>query len=122
MRLYPEKLAAQLADRLLPVYVVSGDEPLRVLEAAEVLAVEDDLTRAVAQARERLAPTAVGSPWPWSSLTSTTSKPSTTPKVIRPATKYSALSPKGCEVPFALTTRWAGSVERNSSSWNWSGL
>ena len=28
MRVYPEKLAAQLKKQLLPVYLISGEEPL----------------------------------------------------------------------------------------------
>jgi len=43
MRLYPDKLAGHLAQQLLPVYLVSGDEPLLVQECC-------DLIRARAQA------------------------------------------------------------------------
>jgi DNA polymerase-3 subunit delta len=35
MRLYPEKLAAQLQQQLLPVYLVSGDEPLLLQECSD---------------------------------------------------------------------------------------
>ena len=35
MRVYPEKLAADLKARLRPVYLVSGDEPLLVQECAD---------------------------------------------------------------------------------------
>jgi len=35
MRLYPEKLAGQLQQQLLPVYLVSGDEPLLVQECCD---------------------------------------------------------------------------------------
>jgi DNA polymerase-3 subunit delta len=37
MRLRPEQLAAHLAKPLLPVYVVSGDEPLQLNEATDAL-------------------------------------------------------------------------------------
>ena len=37
MRVYPEKLAAQLQQQLLPVYVVSGDETLLVQECADLI-------------------------------------------------------------------------------------
>ena len=37
MRLYPEKLAAQLQQSLLPVYLVSGDEPLLVQECCDLI-------------------------------------------------------------------------------------
>ncbi len=43
MRLYPEKLSAHLQKQLLPVYLVSGDEPLLVQECC-------DLIRATARA------------------------------------------------------------------------
>ena len=39
MKLRLEGLAAQLADRLLPVYLISGDEPLLVGEAADAVRV-----------------------------------------------------------------------------------
>ena len=35
MQLKPEQLDARLRNSLAPVYLISGDEPLRVLEAAE---------------------------------------------------------------------------------------
>ena len=35
MRLYPEKLAAHLQQQLLPVYLVSGDEPLLLQECSD---------------------------------------------------------------------------------------
>ena len=35
MRLYPEKLASHLQKQLLPVYLVSGDEPLLVQECCD---------------------------------------------------------------------------------------
>lgn len=35
MRLYPEKLAGQLQQQLLPVYLISGDEPLLVQECSD---------------------------------------------------------------------------------------
>jgi DNA polymerase-3 subunit delta len=35
VRLYPEKLAAQLQQQLLPVYLVSGDEPLLLQECCD---------------------------------------------------------------------------------------
>lgn len=44
MQLKPEQLEAHLQQTLLPVYCISGDEPLRVLEAA-------DAVRAAARAR-----------------------------------------------------------------------
>ena len=44
MRLYPEKLSAQLQQQLLPVYLVSGDEPLLLQECC-------DLIRSQARAR-----------------------------------------------------------------------
>jgi len=37
MRLYPEKLAGHLARQLLPVYLVSGDEPLLVQECCDLI-------------------------------------------------------------------------------------
>jgi len=37
MRVYPEKLAAQLQKQLLPVYLVSGDEPLLVQECCDLV-------------------------------------------------------------------------------------
>ena len=37
MQLTPDKLAAQLARQLAPVYFISGDEPLRVMEAADAV-------------------------------------------------------------------------------------
>lgn len=37
LKLKPENLAAQLAQRLLPVYLVSGDEPLQSGEAADAI-------------------------------------------------------------------------------------
>ena len=37
MRLYPEKLQAHLQQQLLPVYLVSGDEPLLVQECADAI-------------------------------------------------------------------------------------
>ena len=35
MRLYPEKLVGHLQQQLLPVYLVSGDEPLLVQECCD---------------------------------------------------------------------------------------
>ena len=37
MRVYPEKLAADLDKRIAPLYVVSGDEPLLVQEASDLI-------------------------------------------------------------------------------------
>lgn len=37
MRVYPEKLAAQLQQQVLPVYLVSGDEPLLVQECCDMV-------------------------------------------------------------------------------------
>ena len=37
MRVYPEKLAAQLQQQLLPVYLVSGDEPLLLQESCDLI-------------------------------------------------------------------------------------
>lgn len=37
MRLYPEKLASHLQQQLLPVYLVSGDEPLLVQECCDLI-------------------------------------------------------------------------------------
>jgi len=37
MRLYPEKLAAHLQQQLLPVYLVSGDEPLLLQECCDLI-------------------------------------------------------------------------------------
>lgn len=37
MRIYPEKLAAALEKQLLPVYLVSGDEPLLVQECCDLV-------------------------------------------------------------------------------------
>ena len=37
MQLTPDKLAAHLARQLAPVYFISGDEPLRVMEAADAV-------------------------------------------------------------------------------------
>src|ERR1700689_350292 len=37
MKLRLEELPAQLAQRLLPVYLISGDEPLRVGEASDLI-------------------------------------------------------------------------------------
>lgn len=37
MRLYPEKLAAALQQALLPVYLVSGDEPLLIQECCDLI-------------------------------------------------------------------------------------
>lgn len=37
MRVYPEKLQAQLNQQLLPVYLVSGDEPLLVQECCDMI-------------------------------------------------------------------------------------
>ena len=37
MRLYPEKLAGHLQQQLLPVYLVSGDEPLLVQECCDLI-------------------------------------------------------------------------------------
>jgi DNA polymerase-3 subunit delta len=37
MRLYPEKLPGQLQQQLLPVYLVSGDEPLLVQECCDLI-------------------------------------------------------------------------------------
>jgi DNA polymerase-3 subunit delta len=44
MRVYPEQLGAQLKKQLLPVYLVSGDEPLQLQECC-------DLVRREARAR-----------------------------------------------------------------------
>jgi DNA polymerase-3 subunit delta len=35
LKLRPDNLAAQLEQRLLPVYLISGDEPLQAGEAAD---------------------------------------------------------------------------------------
>jgi len=37
MRLYPEKLPGQLQQQLLPVYLVSGDEPLLLQECSDLI-------------------------------------------------------------------------------------
>jgi len=37
MRLYPDKLAGHLSQQLLPVYLVSGDEPLLVQECCDLI-------------------------------------------------------------------------------------
>ena len=37
MRIYPEKLQAQLKKPLSPVYVISGDEPLLSQECADAI-------------------------------------------------------------------------------------
>ncbi|MDH3993869.1 MAG: DNA polymerase III subunit delta, partial [Gammaproteobacteria bacterium] len=37
MRLYPEKLAGHLQQQLLPVYLVSGDEPLLLQECCDLI-------------------------------------------------------------------------------------
>ena len=37
MRVYPEKLAAQLQQQVLPVYLISGEEPLLVQECADLV-------------------------------------------------------------------------------------
>lgn len=37
MKLYPEQLGAHLKNRLLPVYLLSGDEPLQLMEAADLI-------------------------------------------------------------------------------------
>ncbi|WP_455197947.1 hypothetical protein, partial [Kaarinaea lacus] len=37
MKLYPDKLAGQLQQQLLPVYFISGDEPLQMGEAADAV-------------------------------------------------------------------------------------
>ena len=37
MRIYPEKLPAKLAADILPLYIVSGDEPLLVQESTDVI-------------------------------------------------------------------------------------
>ena len=37
MRLYPEKLSAHLQQQLLPVYLVSGDEPLLLQECCDLI-------------------------------------------------------------------------------------
>ena len=37
MRVYPEKLATHLQQQLLPVYLISGDEPLLVQECADLV-------------------------------------------------------------------------------------
>ncbi len=37
MRVYPEKLAGQLQQQLLPVYLISGDEPLLVQECCDAV-------------------------------------------------------------------------------------
>ncbi|HYQ71878.1 MAG TPA: DNA polymerase III subunit delta, partial [Gammaproteobacteria bacterium] len=37
MQLRPEQLEARLRSQLDPVYLISGDEPLRVLEAADAV-------------------------------------------------------------------------------------
>ena len=36
MKVFPEQLSQQLQARLLPAYVLSGDEPLQLMEAAEI--------------------------------------------------------------------------------------
>ncbi|TGD74296.1 DNA polymerase III subunit delta [Mangrovimicrobium sediminis] len=61
MRLYPEKLPGQLKQQLLPVYLVSGDEPLLVQECC-------DAVRAAARAdgcseRELIEADAPGFSW-----------------------------------------------------------
>ena len=37
MRIYAEKLAAHLSNSLLPVYCISGDEPLLVQECSDLV-------------------------------------------------------------------------------------
>ncbi len=37
MKVYPEKLAQQLAQSIKPVYIVSGDEPLLIQEACDII-------------------------------------------------------------------------------------
>lgn len=37
MRIYPEKLTSHLATSLAPVYLVSGDEPLQMIEATDAI-------------------------------------------------------------------------------------
>ena len=37
MRLYPEKLAVHLQQQVLPVYLISGDEPLLVQECCDLV-------------------------------------------------------------------------------------
>lgn len=37
MKIYPEKLAAELGRRIAPVYIVSGDEPLLVQESCDAI-------------------------------------------------------------------------------------
>jgi DNA polymerase-3 subunit delta len=37
LKLSPDNLASDLASRLLPVYVVSGDDPLLTAEAADAI-------------------------------------------------------------------------------------
>lgn len=37
MKLYPEKLAAQLKQGLAPLYLVSGDEPLQIMECCDAI-------------------------------------------------------------------------------------
>lgn len=39
MKVYPDKLAAELARGILPVYIVSGDEPLLVQESCDLIRV-----------------------------------------------------------------------------------
>ena len=43
MKIYPEKLAAQLGDTVAPIYIISGDEPLLVQESCDI--VRDHLRR-----------------------------------------------------------------------------
>ncbi len=64
MRIYPEKLAAHLQQQLLPVYLVTGDEPLLVQECA-------DQVRAAARAggcTEREVIEASGANFDWQTL------------------------------------------------------
>ncbi|RLQ20828.1 DNA polymerase III subunit delta [Seongchinamella sediminis] len=61
MRVYPEKLAGQLQQQLLPVYLVSGDEPLLVQECCDQ--VRQAARRAGCSDREILDVSAPGFKW-----------------------------------------------------------
>jgi len=68
MRLYPEKLAAHLQRQLLPVYLVSGDEPLQLQECC-------DLVRAAARSggcSDRVVIEAAGRDFDWRELHNST--------------------------------------------------
>ena len=51
MKLTLEGLSAQLDERLLPIYLVSGDEPLLVGEASDAAGWEISLRRVATAAR-----------------------------------------------------------------------